>query len=147
MKFNVFVASNGLEAIDIIQNHPDTFSLVLTDYNMPYMDGMELVINLRQLYQKDALGIIVLSSEQDKDIASKFIKIGANDFINKPFTKLQITTRINLNLEILELFKKTKDMANKDFLTGIYNRRYFFEVGTMIFEKAKRNHTNLCIAA
>ncbi|MEA3352493.1 MAG: hybrid sensor histidine kinase/response regulator [Campylobacterota bacterium] len=105
MKLNITTAMNGLEALDIIENSGIDFSLVLTDYNMPQMDGMELTIRIREKYDKDELGIIVMTIDDEHDIPIKFIKYGANDFIHKPFTLLEMSTRINANLEILDLFK------------------------------------------
>ena len=146
MKFNVTTASNGLEAYGIIRNHTPNFSLVVTDYNMPKMDGLDLTLKIREHYNKDELGIIVLSANDTPEISTRFISVGANDFINKPYSEIEVITRINSNIELLELFQKTKDMANKDFLTGAYNRRYFFETGEAIFSKAKRANKDIAVA-
>jgi diguanylate cyclase (GGDEF)-like protein len=146
-KLNITTASNGEEAYRLIQeNEYDQFALVLTDYNMPKMDGLELTLKIRENYDKDELGIIVLSSVQSPEISSEFIKLGANDFINKPYSQIEVVTRVNSNLDILELFQTIRDMAYKDFLTGSYNRRYFYDLGESIFLKAKRENKNLCVA-
>lgn len=146
MNLQVTTASDGKEAFDIIENTEKDFSLVLTDYHMPVMDGMELTFRLRELFDKDELGIIVLSSNNTPEIVSEFLKIGANDFINKPYLETEVTTRVNSNLDLVDLFKETKDMANKDFLTGLYNRRYFFESGNAILKKSIRTQSNLALA-
>jgi len=146
MKFNVFTASNGEEALEILKNSGKDFKLVLTDFHMPKMDGMELTMKIREEYDKDRLSIIVLSANDSSDISSQFISVGANDFLNKPYTQAEVAIRINSNLELLELFEKTRDMANKDFMTGAYNRRYFFEAGEKIYEKAKSDKKNLAVA-
>lgn len=146
MNLQVTTASDGKEAFDIIENTEKDFSLVLTDYHMPVMDGMELTFRLRELFDKDELGIIVLSSNNTPEIVSEFLKIGANDFINKPYLETEVTTRVNSNLDLVDLFKETKDMANKDFLTGLYNRRYFFESGNAILKKSIRTQKNLALA-
>ncbi|MEA3512780.1 MAG: diguanylate cyclase [Campylobacterota bacterium] len=146
MKFNIFTASNGIEAYGILQNSDKKFSLILTDFNMPKMDGMDLTLKVREEYGKDELGVIVLSANDTPEISSQFISIGANDFINKPYSEIEVVTRINSNIELLELFEQTKDMANKDFMTGAYNRRFFFDSGEAIFEKAKRSKKDLTVA-
>ena len=146
MKFNVTTAVDGLEAYGILQNSDTKFSLVLTDFNMPNMDGMDLTLKIRELYEKDELGVIVLSANDTPEISSQFISVGANDFVNKPYTEIEVMTRINSNLELLELFQKTKDMANKDFMTGAYNRRFFFDSGQAIYGKAKREKKDICVA-
>ena len=146
MHINSQKASDGQKALEIIQNSDIKFDLVLTDYNMPNMDGMELTIKLREKYNKDQLGIIVLSANEQPDIATEFLKMGANDFINKPYTKTEFITRVNTNLELLDLFQQTKDLANKDFLTGSYNRRFFFESGEAVFDRALRSDKPLTVA-
>ncbi|HFU76369.1 MAG TPA: response regulator, partial [Arcobacter sp.] len=67
LKLNVLTAQNGKEALDIINDKTHNISLLLTDYNMPVMDGMELTLAVRELYDKDELGIIVLSSNENED--------------------------------------------------------------------------------
>ena len=146
LKLNITTARDGKEALDILRSNEGKFSLVLTDYNMPVMDGMELTKEIRKDYDKDQLGVIVLSANDQPEVPTKFIKLGANDFLNKPYSQIEVTTRINSNLEILELFEKTRDMANKDFMTGAYNRRFFFDSGEAIFEKAKRAKKDLVVA-
>lgn len=145
--FNVYTAKDGLEGYQFLEDHPEIkFSLVLTDYNMPNVDGVEFTLKLRKKYTLEELGIIVLSASDMEDISTKFLKIGANDFINKPYKKIEIKTKINTALESLSLFEEIRDMANKDFLTGTYNRRFFYDSGTAIFLKAKREKRELCIA-
>jgi len=146
MKFNVITAKNGLEAYGILQNSDVKFSLIITDYNMPKMDGMALILKIREDFDKDELAIIALSGYEDEELSSHLISVGANDFLTKPYSDIELITRISSNLELLDLFQKTKDMANKDFLTGAYNRRYFFDQGEIIFKKAKKQKTNLVVA-
>lgn len=145
LRINVLEASSAKEAIDKINDSENNITLVLTDYEMPEMNGMELTMHLRQSYSKDQLAIIAVSSSQNKTIATKFLRHGANDFIVKPFTYEEFSTRININLEMIELFRETRDNANKDFLTGMYNRRFFFESGYPMFGKAKRKKNDLAV--
>ena len=148
MKINVVTAMDGQEALDIIRSRDidKQFSIVLTDFKMPKMDGLELTLNIRNSYKKDELSIIVMSGNEEHEIATQFIKIGANDFIIKPFTETEFTTRVNSNLDLISLFEKTKELANKDYLTSAYNRRFFFESGKSIINKTKRKNVNVAVA-
>lgn len=123
---NVFVAAHGEEALAYFEQHPD-IKLVLTDYNMPVIDGLELTLKLRQTYSKNDLGIIALTAANDGEIASSFLKHGANDFVVKPFVKDELICRVNNLIESLENIQIIGNMANTDFLTGVYNRRYFYQ--------------------
>ncbi|MFT5836142.1 MAG: diguanylate cyclase (GGDEF)-like protein [Sulfurimonas sp.] len=146
IQLNVIEARDGEEAYNILQNSKEKISLVITDYEMPKRNGLELTLKIRETYQKDQLSIIAISAVGTKDVISKFLKFGANDFLNKPFEHTEVVTRVNANLELLDLFGKIRDMANKDFLTGAYNRRYFFESGEPIYEKNKRKETSMAVA-
>lgn len=145
-RLNTYIARNGLEALEILEKHP-SIKLVLTDYMMPKMDGLELTKKIRKNYTKDELAIIVTSASTNDKNSSKFLKYGANDFLFKNFTTEQFYTRLNSNLEILELFQNVKDKANKDYLTGMFNRRYLFDNGEEIYERIKnRQEENLFVA-
>lgn len=123
--YKVFGAAHGEEALVYIKDNPD-IKLVLTNYNMPVIDGFELTKTLRQEYSKMQMSIIAITASDDAMISSKFLKIGANDFINKPFTKEEIVCRVNNAIELLEYIETISDMANRDLLTGAQNRRSFF---------------------
>ncbi len=146
LHINVIEAESGQEAIHILQDSKEYIPLVVTDYEMPDMNGMELTMELRQSYSKDRLAIIALSSSEDSKIATEFLRHGANDFIKKAYTTEEFAVRINVNLELIDLFRQGKETASKDFLTGLYNRRFFFESGVPILEKAKRKKHNLAVA-
>lgn len=146
IKLKVLVASNGIEALEYVKDKNNHISLVLTDYNMPKMDGMQLISELRDIYDKDELGIIMLSSSKQPEIATKFIKIGANDFIQKPYSFTEVIIRVNSLLHIIDLFHQIKESSYKDFLTGAYNRRYFYTHAQQILENSAKNKENIALA-
>ncbi|WP_100642943.1 diguanylate cyclase [Alteromonas facilis] len=125
LNFNVHTAKDGVEAIDILKQEPD-IRLMITDYEMPRMDGIQLVIETRKLIDKNTLAIIGVSSTGRTDIGAMFIKNGANDFLSKPYTLEELICRINMNMDALENIDYIFELANKDALTGLFNRRYFF---------------------
>lgn len=144
-RLEVFTATNGKEALEILENNLD-IKIILTDYYMPIMDGLELVRTIRKKYNKDELSIIVTSGTQEKNTASKFLKYGANDFLYKGFTQEELFVRLSANLEVLELFEELKNRANKDFLTNLYNRRYLFEEGTKKLINARLENEKISVA-
>lgn len=123
--YKVYTVAHGEEAIGMLETHPD-ISLVITDYNMPVMNGLELVQKVRKEKNKNELCIIALSSNEDENINALFLKQGANDYIKKPFSKEEFSCRVNNSIEALENIQTVTNHANRDFLTGLYNRRYFF---------------------
>ena len=139
-KFEVLQVDNGLEAIEILEKHPD-IKLVLVDYQMKMVDGVTFVKRARELYPKDEMSIIGISTSADPRLAVKFLKAGANDFISKPFNYEMMLCRINQNLDMLDAVDYAKHLSNVDYLSNVYNRRYFFNEGNKIFRNLKRDDT------
>jgi diguanylate cyclase (GGDEF)-like protein len=144
-QFNIFEAVDGVEALVKVKQHPD-ISLVLTDFNMPNMDGLELTKKLRQQYSSQQMAIIGMSAFGNNQLSAHFLKLGGSDFINKPFLEEEFFCRINQNMELLEHIRKLKFLATRDFLTGLFNRRHFFEVGNIIFSKNKKKGSAIGVA-
>lgn len=142
--FKVIVAAHGEEALVFLQDNPD-IKLILTDYQMPVIDGVELTKEVRKLYSKNELSIIAMTGTSTDLISAKFLKIGANDFINKPFTREEIACRINNSLDALEYIAKIEEMAQNDFLSGLANRRYFFDVMQEYFKEAKKKNESFAL--
>lgn len=124
--YKVFAAAHGEEALMYVHDNPD-IKLVLTDCHMPVIDGIELTKTLREEYSKIQMAIIAMTDNNEESMSSKFLKIGANDFINQPFTKEELVCRVNNAIESLEYIATITNMANKDFLTGVSNRKHFFK--------------------
>lgn len=135
--FKVIVAAHGEEALVFLEDNPD-IKLILTDFQMPVINGVELTKEVRKRYSKNELSIIAMTGTNTELISAKFLKIGANDFINKPFTREEIACRINNSLDALEYIAKIQDMAQNDFLSGLANRRYFFDAMHEYFKEAKK---------
>lgn len=106
-QYRLLEAENGGEALDLIKAHPE-IRMVITDYEMPVMDGFELTKALRARYKKEELSIIGVSAQDNHILAAKFIKNGANDFIGKPFFIEEFYCRITQNIEIIEHIESRK---------------------------------------
>lgn len=143
--FNVITVAHGEEALGILQVKPN-ISLVLTDYNMPVMNGLELTLNIRQQYSKNELSILALSGDTGEETSALFLKHGANDYIKKPFSKEEFSCRINNAIEALENIQMITHYANRDYLTGLYNRRYFYENIKDYIEEIKQTGERFAIA-
>lgn len=144
-KFQVIEAGSGEEGLEILFKNPD-IKMIIVDYNMPGMDGYEFVSRVRKKFKSDQLAVIGISAHGSAILSAKFLKKGANDFINKPFVKEEFYCRVNQNIEMLEHIAAIQDASNRDYLTGLYNRRYFFELGRKIYENAKRGNLHITLA-
>jgi diguanylate cyclase (GGDEF)-like protein len=143
--FQVLEASDGLDAIKVLLENPD-IKLLITDYNMPRMDGFELVRNIRYKYDKTDLIMIGISGESSEALSAKFIKHGANDFLRKPFHPEEFYCRVIHNIESLELLEQIAATAQRDHLTGLYHRHHFFNLARGIHQQALERNTPLAAA-
>lgn len=144
-QFDVLEAADGFEAVRTLICVPGV-RLLITDQNMPNMDGVDLVRNLRARFDKSELLIVGLSSAQDECLSAKFIKAGANDFLRTPFSQEEFYCRITHNMEMIELIDELQDAARRDVLTGSYNRSYFFDKGRSLLEQSREQALPLTAA-
>lgn len=143
--YKVITVAHGEEAVGMLKTHPN-ISLVLTDYNMPVMNGLDLTREIRKTHNKNDLSIIAISGVADDKTTALFLKHGANDYITKPFSKEEFSCRVNNSIEALENIHAITNHANRDFLTGLYNRRYFFANMEDYFNKAKEENESFAVA-
>ena len=98
--FRVDVAESGAKALEILKTNPD-IGLMITDYNMPDIDGFELTRRIRATIGSHRLRIIGVSSSTDRLLSARFLKAGGNDFILRPFIDEEFYCRVNQNLDTL----------------------------------------------
>lgn len=144
--YQVVEADDGNSAWEVLQNQPD-IQLLITDYNMPGLDGFGLILKVREKFTREELAIIGLSSDDDESLSARFIKNGANDFLQKPFVHEEFHCRVLNTLDSLDMIRKLWDQANLDYLTGVYNRRYFFNQyeELIVLKKQKRGSLTLAL--
>jgi len=145
MLYQVIEAEDGIEAIKALTKNPD-IRLLITDFNMPKMNGMELIRHIRKSRLSDEFPIIGLSSSSDPTLPARFIKHGANDFLVTPFMQEEFQWRVIKAVEQVALIHEIRDAANRDYLTKLYNRRYFFNNGVEDLSQAQTNGSHLAVA-
>ncbi|MBF0425793.1 MAG: diguanylate cyclase [Magnetococcales bacterium] len=144
--FVVLEAGDGAEALKLLNQDNEDVRLVVTDYTMPIMDGYELTRAIRQKWSKDRMGILGISSHGVNVLSARFLKVGANDFLGKPFLEEEFTCRVTRNVENLERIQALEDAAIRDFLTGLHNRRFLREVGSQLFSGLRGGKLTLAVA-
>ena len=83
--YRVITASDGMEAIEKISSMPEDIELVITDLNMPNLDGYSLISTLRQSENHRQTPIIILTSEEGTDDRERGMEVGASSYLVKPF--------------------------------------------------------------
>jgi diguanylate cyclase (GGDEF)-like protein len=128
--YTVRTAANGIEALDSLHQSPA--SIVVTDLNMPGMNGIDLCRRIRERAWPGYVYIVLLTvREEEKDILAG-LDAGADDYVSKRTPAAQFTARLRIAKRILGLeyslksaLDKKRQLAMTDALTSAYNRRYF----------------------
>lgn len=123
--YEILTASNGLEALHVIETNATPISLILLDLNMPLMDGLTLLKEIKKDEKNKNIPIIVLTSDKGSELEA--LSLGAVDFITKPYdVKEIITARVNRSIELSEK-RIIVNAEERDDLTDVYNKHIFIE--------------------
>jgi two-component system chemotaxis response regulator CheY len=94
--FEVREAANGREALDVIEAEKSAVSLALVDWNMPKVNGFELLQQLRRKPELDSLVVVMVTIETELDRMAAALEAGANEYVMKPFTKEILVEKLQL---------------------------------------------------
>ena len=141
--YRVSTATNGIQALQQLEASPA--SIVITDLNMPGMDGLELCRRIRQRVSAGYVYIVFLTGRDDERHILAGLDAGADDYLSKRTSTAQFTARLNTAKRILALeyslksaLESKRKLAITDTLTGIYNRRYLLRHLDRELKRAQR---------
>ena len=123
-EFEALFAENGAQAMEIIEAGYATLSLILLDLNLPDMKGQEILRRVKEDVRTALLPVIVMTADSDAEV--ECLHMGATDFIPKPYPqKAVILARMQRTIELFE-DRDTIHSTERDHLTGLYNREFFY---------------------
>ncbi len=141
--YEVLRASSGREAIVRVRQEP--LDLVLLDMILPDMEGLEVLRMVKARPEDQFIPVILLSVKSDLDSKVAGLRIGADDFLAKPFAEAELLARAAAMLRIKTLQdqlrgtqRKLEEQSVTDGLTGLKNRRFFDERLAEEFRRAQR---------
>jgi len=143
--FTVYTANNGVQALEKLKQHK-VIKMVITDLEMPEMDGITLTNEIRKKYSREQLAIIGISGASNGIHSARFIKNGADDFLRKPFCPEEFYCRITQNIESLNNIAQIQHAANTDYLTELSNRRAFFQNASQRINEYNKRSIHYCLA-
>ena len=113
--YQVFLAADGVEGLEIINR--ETIHLAIVDIMMPRMDGIHMTMKLREKYDFPVIMLSAKSEEVDKVMG---LNIGADDYVTKPFTPMELIARVNSHLRRYRRFlEKLEPKENVHIIGGL----------------------------
>ncbi len=141
--YEILTAENGKEALEIIYGTLTPISLILLDINMPVMNGFEFLRIIKADDEHKKIPVIVMTGEKDHEL--KALELGAADFITKPYDLPEIIrARILRSIELSE-DRMIIQTAERDELTGAYNRHVFISYAQKIDQYRPNEKTDLVV--
>jgi len=124
----VLLGKNGRQAIDLFAEHQP--GVVITDWTMPDISGIELCQRIRREFAQSYAYVILLTGNTDKEKVIEGLASGADDYVTKPFHPGELQARVKVGRRMVEMHRQVQDknrqleeMALTDPLTGLPNRR------------------------
>ncbi|KZN28604.1 hypothetical protein N480_10965 [Pseudoalteromonas luteoviolacea S2607] len=144
--YDIVEANNADEAYAYLDEMH--FDVILMDYNMPQINGVEAIVKLRSQPQLKHTAIVMISNLYNEALVLDCINAGAQDFLLKQeVTSTQLTRSIlqarkrhELEQQLYESYHQVKQLAEKDSLTGLHNRFHFDEMlNRLLLARQRRN--------
>lgn len=146
--YTVLLASNGEEAWQLIQANNHSITLIFLDMHMPVLNGMLVLKQIRNSANENIsnLPVIMITGHEDSEAAKQACyKMGATDFISKPFSEVDILSRITPYKEHNQKIAQLQENSSHDSLTGLYNKNGFAEIAEKTIAGAHRHGLDLSI--
>ncbi|WEZ83181.1 diguanylate cyclase [Rhizobium sp. 32-5/1] len=136
-QFQVTAVESGVRVLELLES-AEIFDVVVTDGTLSDMSAYDLLSEIRLRYGEDALGVVALDDREDRQQVVRFLRNGGSDCIQKPFLADEFISRIFQVASIQRRVQALHSIAARDYLTDIYNRRYFFQVGPRLVDQCLR---------
>ena len=142
-EYTVYSANNGQKAIEMAEKHlPD---IILLDILMPGMDGYTVIVELKNSTKTHNIPVIFITGLSGNENEEKGLKLGAADFITKPFSLTTVKLRVKNQMETLKQLRKIERVSMIDQLTDLPNRRSFENQLKLEWARAQRDKTPISI--
>ncbi|MCC6640679.1 MAG: diguanylate cyclase [Deltaproteobacteria bacterium] len=148
--YETLLVNDGTKAWEVLQQ-PDTPRLAVLDWMMPGLDGPEVCRRLRQR-EEPYVYVLLLTSRGEKEDVVVGLDAGADDYVTKPYSPLELRHRLNSGRRIIELQERVeaqkeeiRALARRDALTGLLNRGAILEILAGELARARRERSPLSI--
>lgn len=132
----VTVEHNGGLAYDRIAKEP--YRVVIMDYDLPGIDGMELCRRIRKIQRPRFTYIVFYADFTEKDAVMACLEAGADDYLNKPLNTLELKLRLRAGKRLLNMEDMLREGAGTDIVTGVVNEASFREFFRVVIAESLR---------
>jgi diguanylate cyclase (GGDEF)-like protein len=144
--FDLVQAENGTQAWEQLGQDP-TIQALVTDIEMPGLDGYELICHIRAA--DDArlreLPVIAITGAEDETTKQRAFACGATDFITKPLDAIQLLARVQAYVRYDQTTRELTEQSIADVLTGLPSRRYLLQRGEQDLAYARRQGSDMAL--
>jgi len=145
------LCSNGDEAWTLLQQ-ADAPAMMILDWNMPGQSGIELCKRVREQGREPEPFILMLTARGDSDDIVTALDAGADDFVGKPFNRMELKARLTVGRRMVDLQQRLlamrdnmQNLAEHDLLTGLWNHAKILKRLNVELERASRKGQSLAV--
>ncbi len=120
-EYEVLCANSGKQLFQILEESDP--KLILLDVVMPELDGFQVIEKLKSSEQYNKIPVIFITGLNDTESEEKGFKLGAIDYIAKPFNERIVNARVQSYVQLYDFIRQTERMGQYDGLTGLYNKK------------------------
>lgn len=134
--YNIIPCTSGADALEMVRK--EQINLILLDMRIPEIDGYTVCAKLKQNPDTQEIPIIFITAKIDAKSIEKVYELGGADYVTQPFKPKELLARVRVQLRLQDVLRELDTMTTRDALTGIFNRRKFFELGEPLFNASSR---------
>lgn len=131
------IFTNPVEGLEYCLSDSEV-QMLLVDYQMPELDGLELIKRIREQRPQESLPIVMITATDEKSILREAFDAGANDFLRKPVEPIELNARVKNLLALKSMTEELHKLANTDMLTNVQTRRAFMEASNLEVNRSHR---------
>ncbi len=132
--YDIIEASDGEETMEILKAQGDSIDLLLLDCVMPRMDGFQVLMEMSRLWWKVDIPVIMISAEHDQAFIVKAYKLGAVDYINRPFNSVIVRHKVDGIMRMHNNEKNMADIATSQIVEKYQNNNMMIHILSGIVE-------------
>ena len=144
-RFQLQSVSDGAAALAVLDAER-AVDIVVIDLDCTRTDGLMLLCEIRRRYADMGVRVVGVSGQDDDTLAARFLRAGGDEFVRKPIRAEEFTCRMFHLAAMHKRFQALNLIASRDYLTEVYNRRYFFEAGRRLVDHVERGGGKASIA-